>query len=407
MASVWDDAEGERGEKRDGDGKGENARVRGKIHPEGKIDGDKRKQSGDARIGEKDSERAAGQAEEKTLGDELAEETAARGAERGANRDFADTGGSFDEEEVADIGAGDEEKQGDGDEESDDRFAIGARNKIADGNSARFPIVIDRRIFAVDLLEERFKFASGLLDGNARLETGDGAEEVVRAASFGGVPLERDPELGAIGEVEAGGHDADDGGAILVDLNGFAEDVRITAVAALPEFFADDDNLGAVGEVVFAGNRAAEKWIEAKHAEYAVAHPCPWDALGGALPSNRPLDGIVDADVIENPSAGADIEIIGERDLRGFVGICGTGFGDGDEAFRLRIGKRAKEEAVGEAEDEGGGSDAESENEDRGGGDGEIFTKDANGVTEIVKDHVVVLPWRLIEDSGDGVKPDG
>jgi hypothetical protein len=72
----------------------------------------------------------------------------------------------------------------------------------------------------------------------------------------------------------------------------------------------------------------------------------------------------------------------------------------------LRVRKRAQKQTVRQTEDERGGADAKRENQNCCCGDREILAKDAKGVAEIVDDHVIVLPWRLIKNSEDGVKPD-
>ena len=63
--------------------------------------------------GEQDAERAAGDADDQALGDQLAREAAPRRAERGADGHFAFAGAAAREQQVRDVGAGDEEDERD------------------------------------------------------------------------------------------------------------------------------------------------------------------------------------------------------------------------------------------------------------------------------------------------------
>src|SRR5579863_3372248 len=257
------DAEAESGKERDSDSKTQDSRIRGEVHPERKIYGDEREQRGDACVGKENPKSAAGESEEKTFGDELTKKPAARGTESRTHGNLADACGSFDKEKIADVGARDKEKQCNRDQEGDDSFAIGTCDEITDRNGAGDPVVVDGGIFAVDLFEKRFKLARGLLKGDAGLEAGDSAKKIIGASGFRGIHLERDPKFRAIGKMETGRHDADNGRAVVIDLYGSAEDFWIAAVTALPEFFADDHNFRSVGEVVFARNGAAKQGIQA------------------------------------------------------------------------------------------------------------------------------------------------
>ena len=165
------------------------------IHPEREIDGDEGKQSWNSRIGKQDAKRAAGEAKKKAFGDELAKKPAARGTERGANGNLTDARGRFDEQKIADVGAGDQEKQADCKQKRDHGFAIGAGYKIADGNSVGDPVVIDGGIFSVDLFEERFELAGDLFDGDTGFEASYGTQKIVGTRGFRGVHLKRESRI--------------------------------------------------------------------------------------------------------------------------------------------------------------------------------------------------------------------
>ena len=73
----------------------------------------------------------------------------------------------------------------------------------------------------------------------------------------------------------------------------------------------------------------------------------------------------------------------------------------------MRIRERADEKSIGEAEDDGGGTDAESENGDGGEGDDQIFAHEAKRVAKVLDDHVDVLLGRVGENADSGMNPDG
>ncbi len=72
----------------------------------------------------------------------------------------------------------------------------------------------------------------------------------------------------------------------------------------------------------------------------------------------------------------------------------------------MGIGQRAQQQAIGEAENQGCGAYAERENEDRGGGGGGIFAEDAEGVADVLSDHVAVLAGGFADNAPDGAGPE-
>ena len=105
-------AEESSGEQGEGEGKSEHldrgARVNGKAKCVGKSPG---KEERSASIGKEESGETAEDSKKKTFGEKLADDSAARSAEGCANRHFEFPLSAADEEQVGDIGAGDQQNE--------------------------------------------------------------------------------------------------------------------------------------------------------------------------------------------------------------------------------------------------------------------------------------------------------
>src|SRR6185503_18597674 len=82
-------------------------------------------------------------------------------------------------------------------------------------------------------------------------------------------------------EVEAIGHDADDGGLSAIERDDFADDRRLTEEAALPHPMADDDDRRHLIDGVFVvGERAADDRLDAERAKHTRRYRLPEYPLG-------------------------------------------------------------------------------------------------------------------------------
>src|SRR5205085_10236149 len=116
------------------------------------------------------------------------------------------------------------------------------------------PAPVHVRVLAADGVRELGDLRARTLYVNAVLQTADDREEV-RASVVGAekVCVEGDglPDVRVVvGEVEGGGHDADDRARLPVERQGLAYDIGVAAEASLPERVADDDHAVAAGPVL-------------------------------------------------------------------------------------------------------------------------------------------------------------
>ncbi len=74
--------------------------------------------------GENHAEGGAGEGEQETLAEQLAHDAGARGAEGGAHGEFLLAGGAAGEQEIGEVGAGDEQHESDGTEQHGETGAV-------------------------------------------------------------------------------------------------------------------------------------------------------------------------------------------------------------------------------------------------------------------------------------------
>ena len=165
------------------------------------------------------------------------------------------------------------------------------------------------------------------LERDARLQPGDGLVLVLPAARPR--PALWDIELArpALGEPEAGRHDANHGARPPVERDHPAHDVRAAAVPPLPQAVPQHDHADiAAFELVLRPERAADGGLDAEHVEEAAGDVRAPDALGllaGLAPDDvgSPLRQrhVVEHGVVAPPVAvvaHADATDLAVRDVR-------------------------------------------------------------------------------------------
>ncbi len=119
------EAEEKCGEERDAEGEEQDGQIRRGSHGDVVValaeEGDEGAGGGE---GDAESEEAAGEGEEEGFDEALADDACAAGAEGEASGDFALAGGGAGEEEVGEVGAGDEKNENDDSHEDLERVAV-------------------------------------------------------------------------------------------------------------------------------------------------------------------------------------------------------------------------------------------------------------------------------------------
>ena len=334
--------------------------------------------------------------------------------------------GSASEEQVGDVGAGDEENEAaDGEEDVEgvgvvlfhggDADAGGDNTDVLFGEiglDAGHPVGGHAAVIHEPLTEERGHARTGGVDGGAGAQTADDAEPCLEAVDHGvgseedGLLIDGDPEVGGIAaegfSEEAGRSDADDGDGVVADDEGGTDDAGVGAVLLLPGAVAEHGDGRGVGLIVRGRDGAAGECAEAEGGEVIAADHFFAEGLGNAV-------GLAAAHA-EGISAGLEggergelgsvllhalIEGIREEApvvLSAALDAAVGAYADAIEARGVDDGQRLEHDRVNEGEDGGGGADAEGQSEHGGEGEdrgqahlaesvGNILAKGLHGVS--------------------------
>jgi hypothetical protein len=260
---------------------------------------------------------AAGGREQEALGEDLADQPPARGADRRPDGHLALPRRGLREEHVRDVRAGDEQHEADRAEQDEERRAgrvVDARDLLrrdAQGPGAREGrLALERQAHRVHQL-----LRVGLR--NARRQAPDAVEAARRGVALVGPQvIGQIDRFGVAVQLEAPRHDPDDGVRVVVEQDVAAEHVRVAAVAPLPDVLADDRHRRRPRPPIVVAKPAAETRLHAEHREEARRDEAAVDALGFGSTAHVILAGGVDLEAFED----GRLALPGQR-LRA-VGCC-------------------------------------------------------------------------------------
>jgi len=337
----------------------------------------------------KEKSRGSGkEGEEKALGEHLLEDAGAGGAKSEAHGEFAAAARGAREQEIGDVGAGDEEHEADGADEHEQSGANVASELIAESDGVGADFGVGVRVLLFELFGDDGEIGVGGGEGDAEFEARDDLKIVVAAVGqFLLGEADRNPDFGfTVGELEAAGHHADDRGFFVVEPNLPADNLRITGKTAKPEAVAENDDRSGAGHVVFGKEVAAESGRDAENGEEvggdgATAKLFRVALAGESDGGSEGRSGHVGEDLIARAPLG---EVAGSGSIAGEAN-GGSVFPDDDETVGVAIRKRAKENGVGDAEDGGVGGDADGEDRDGEESEGRTFTEHAGAEANVLK----------------------
>ena len=198
------------------------------------------------------------------------------------------------------------------------------------------------------------------------------------------IPLQPQPDVHVVGEVEPGRHDAGDRILAVVHFEQPADDRGVGVEALAPEAIADDRDLLARVERSALREAGPELRRHAENLEQVGA------GLDGA-DAHRIRSGAIETGlgtpprgrVGEDPVEGAVIHEVHGRQPFLRQRLLGVGLPDGDEPIGLPIGERLEQDGVDDAEDRGRGAGAEAQRGNRQRGERRRAAKLAPGEPEI------------------------
>lgn len=337
--------------------------------------------------GDSDAGDAGEHGQEGGFGQFEAEDLALGSPEGGADGELALLAGGARDHESGDIGAADEHQESNHAKEGEQHGLGLAAQLMAEAVDDGAGVGVGVGVLLFEALRDAAHFSAGLFEGDAGLEAADHLEEVGAAAgALLGVPGERREKLGfPAGDLEAWGHDADNGVGRAVERDGLSDDGGIAAEAVAPETVAEDDDGGGAGVVFLFIEDPAEEGLDAEQGEHVsgALHAIEADRLAIAGKGVGPAaEG---GHVAEGIGLGLPVRVVGGG--RGVFGEAPGGgvLPDADELPRLGVGQGPEHDGVHDAEHSGGGADAEAEGEDGDERESGAFAEGPGGEQQIVE----------------------
>ena len=335
--------------------------------------------------------------EQERLGEELPHQPGGAGADGGADRHLAAPADGAGEQEVRDVGAGDEQHEADGADEDPQRTADLADDLLAQRHDAERQLPVGRIDGGMLAAEARRQRVHPRLGRRGRDAGRQAREDVVVLARADrrrvGPERQRQQQLRLLGAAErrqhvarqreAGRQHADDAIGDAVHDQRPADGGRIPAVAPQPGAVRQQRRAGGAGAILVGGEQAAEGGTDAEHRQQVRRHPDRADAFRLAAAGQVVVAADGERDVGEGAGA-ADVEV-----LRGREPVLGDAQArrsvpEDDEAIGIGVGQRAEEQRAGDAEDRGVGADAERQRQDGGDGHTRRGRQRAPGVSQIL-----------------------
>ena len=343
-----------------------------------------------------DADRAAGDREQQAFSQDEPHHTPSRRAERETDGQLALPRRRPREEQVREVGAGDEEHQPDGAQQDECRRPHVFEQRRRPWRRRQLPVLVLRKRPLFRLLDspgDGRELGVGLLERRARRETGEHVELADIARDGQRIAAPRNPEVGP-DQDQSGRHHANHRRRAAAHANRAVQDGGIAAEAALPEAMADDRCRWTVRTELVRGKAAAQGRRHANHRKQIVEQQRREDTLGHVTAG--------DVAVAEIERAGAreaarrpDVQVLGGRQ-RFDVDRFGRQLGERDahrhQPVRLRIGKRVEDEPVEHAVDQAVPADREPEREDRDRREPRTANELAERVPEVLNERIHLGP---------------
>ena len=214
------------------------------------------------------AQRRRNQADHDRLGQQLAHDPQPSGAERGAYRNLTVSDRCAGEQQVCDVGAGDQEHERHrAHHREHHRLDLLGKHPLPQHAHPDAPVLVLFRIGRRELRGDLLKVGDGLFSPDVRPEPGEDLERSVFAGPLIDVAGDRHPEPLVLGKQEARRHDTDNGMRPTVDGDRATHDFPIGAVAPAPDLVAQDDDRFGAWPVVVGTEVASERWRRAEQPE--------------------------------------------------------------------------------------------------------------------------------------------
>jgi hypothetical protein len=283
------------------------------------------------------------------LGGELADQTPPAGAERDADGHLPLPSQGAAEQQVGDVGAGDEQQEAAGAQQQQQRLPDAPNRDVPQRHRPGAHAFVSERVLPGQRPGDAGDVLPRLGEGNARPQAPDGRVVAHPTGVAIGERPDRGPGLGPGGEPEGGGHDSDDAAGAAFEPDVPAEDAGIGGEALRPQALAEQDHARRPGPVVLRQQPAAEARVDSQQREEVRGRERGLRGLGAAGGADVGLEvRVEESQVNEAPAALAPVQVIGVTDPD--FG-CAAQRLELDQAIRGGEGKGAEEEGIDDAED--------------------------------------------------------
>ena len=329
--------------------------------------------------GEDQAQAAADHRQEGALGEQLADQAAAGGAQRQPHGDLAPAPGGARQQQTGDVGAGDEQDEGDrAGEQQEEGPGIGHHALL---QAHQLDPVVGGVLLA-QVGGHRLGLRPRPLEVEPRPQAGDDAEEVETPRRPFGVELERHPDVGLVAEREPAGEHADHGDRLAVEDDGATDDRRIAGEAPLPEAVADHRHPGRRRRLLVGVEQATGHRLHPQHRQQSGRGADTVEPLRLAVPGEVRAPPRHRRHGREDPVLPAPVEVLRVRHRR--VGERRLDVANQQQPVGVRIGEGAQQDAVDEAEDHGVGADSQRQRQNRDGGESGTLQQGAGGDAQVV-----------------------
>src|SRR6266571_7938777 len=343
-------------------------------------DGRKNAQRG---IGEAQTNSAAEQSEKDAFEQKIGSDARAAGTQRATDGELLTAAFDADEQQIGDIGAGDQKDHADRTHEDPEHTAYVTDNIVLEGTNVGADVRIFEELDAEAGRRRKRTHNDGehtsnvgiyLLDSDARLEPGETLIAEVAKMGFVTVKLKRDDDTGIfpVQEVKSLRQDAD-------DLPGFAvhDDVApdhggVAAKFAAPIAVGEHGGFRSAGRIILFGEGAAEQERDAEERESAVSDSQGRNLFGLGHTGHAHGVARVKTDVLESAVLFAEDGVVGGGQLEFFELDARGSKPDTYHFIGFGIGQGLEENAFEDAEDNrvaayAGGQCDEGDSSEQGG----------------------------------------
>ncbi len=386
------EAEDDAGQKRQAEGEEEYVRVERELTQVGHARELRRGYQRDEQVGapqrEHEPRAAAHEREQHALRQKLTHHAPARSAERRPQRDLFAPRRRAREQEVGDVGAGDQKHEADRAQEREEDGPKLPDELLLQRHDADAGARVRLRVVRRDARGDRLHLRARRLKARARLQTRDDLNPVpVARAGLLRADLQRRPQLGVAEarEAEARGQDADYRATAAARRDRLADDTLVAAVAPLPELVAQQHDAGAARRFVALDEGSPAQRGHAERVEEVRADRRALHALRAFAAREREEGRREAGDRLELRALAPPVEEVRVGSLAPVELFLRVRLPEVDEPRRVFEGQRPQERRVHDREDGAVGADAQRQRHDRDQSEARLLQQHAHRVSHVLK----------------------